>query len=197
MVATPQNLHEFVNFRLQYIKGREKSEAQIFLDKFFRAFGHQGAIEAGATYEEAIKKGSSKGKTGFADLVWKPRVLIEMKRKGEHLGKHYRQAFDYWTRIVPNRPRYVMLCNFDEFWIYDFDNQIDEPVDKVTVTKLPERASAFGFMGVQQQTPIFANNQIEITQKTARKMGELCEILKQRGRRDAKIRVLDAQRLVL
>lgn len=115
MVASPQSLHEFVNFRLQYIKGREKSEAQIFLDKFFRAFGHQGAIEAGATYEEAIKKGSSKGKTGFADLVWKPRVLIEMKRRGEDLDKHYRQAFDYWTRIVPNRPRYVMLCNFDEF----------------------------------------------------------------------------------
>lgn len=196
MVANPQNLHEFVNFRLQYIKGRERSEAQVFLDKFFRAFGHPGAMEAGATYEEAIKKGSRKGKTGFADLVWKPRVLIEMKTQGENLGKHYRQAFDYWTRIVPNRPRYVMLCNFDEFWIYDFDNQIDEPVDTIPLTKLPERASAFGFMGVSQQTPIFANNQIEITKDTARKMGELCEILKERGQKEG-FSILAAQRLVL
>ena len=196
MVANPQNLHEFVNFRLQYIKGRERSEAQVFLDKFFRAFGHQGAMEAGATYEEAIKKGSRKGKTGFADLVWKPRVLIEMKKRGEDLGKHYRQAFDYWTRIVPNRPRYVVLCNFDEFWIYDFDNQIDEPVDTIPLTKLPERASAFGFMGVRQKTPIFDNNQIEITKDTARKMGELCEIIKQRGQKEG-FSILAAQRLVL
>ena len=196
MVASPQNLHEFVNFRLQYIKGKEKSEAQVFLDKFFRAFGHQGAMEAGAVYEEAIKKGSRKGKTGFADLVWKPRVLIEMKTQGEDLGKHYRQAFDYWTKSVPNRPRYVMLCNFDEFWIYDFDNQIDEPVDTIPITKLPERASAFGFMGVTPQTPIFANNQVEITQKTARKMGELCELLKQRGKEEG-FSTFAAQRLVL
>jgi hypothetical protein len=109
MIATPQSLHEFVNYRLQYITGKERSQAQVFLDRFFQAFGHQGALQAGAEYEVAIAKGSNKGKTGFADLVWKPRVLIEMKTQGEDLGKHYRQAFNYWTRIVPNRPRYVML----------------------------------------------------------------------------------------
>jgi len=38
----------------------------------------------GASYEEAIKKGSKKGKTGFADLVCKPRVLIEMKKRAEN-----------------------------------------------------------------------------------------------------------------
>ena len=31
------------------------------------------------------------------------------------LQKDYREAFDYWTRLVPNRPRYAVLCNFDEF----------------------------------------------------------------------------------
>ena len=36
MVAIPQSLNEFVDFRLQYITGKERSEAQIFLDKFFR-----------------------------------------------------------------------------------------------------------------------------------------------------------------
>src|ERR1039457_6729060 len=35
--------------------------------------------------------------TSFADLVWKPVVLIEMKRRGEDLTRHYRQAFDYWA----------------------------------------------------------------------------------------------------
>ncbi len=196
MVAIAQSLNEFVKYRLQYISGKERSQAQVFLDRFFQAFGHQGALEAGAEYEVAIKKGSNKGKTGFADLVWKPRVLIEMKKQGEDLGKHYRQAFNYWTRIVPNRPRYVMLCNFDQFWIYDFDNQVDEPVDVIELLKLPERASAFGFMGLEQKNSIFQNNQVEVTKETARKMGELCEILKQRGKREG-FDTLAAQRLVL
>ena len=107
MTDTQQRLHTFVRYVDEYLKGDEKGEAQIFLDKFFRAFGHEGAIEAGATYEERIHKGSKKGKTGFADLVWKPRVLIEMKKRGADLSKHYSQAFDYWQRAVPNRPRAI------------------------------------------------------------------------------------------
>ena len=196
MVASPQSLDKFINYRLQYISGKERQDAQIFLDRFFQAFGHEGVKEAGADYEIKVKKGSKKGNIGFADLVWKPRVLIEMKSQGEDLSKHYRQAFNYWTRIVPNRPRYVMLCNFDQFWIYDFDNQVDEPVDIIELQQLPERVSAFGFMGLEQQTPIFQNNQVEITKETARKMGELCEILKQRGEKEG-FNTLDAQRLVL
>ena len=181
MVATSDSLRKFVTFCQLYVKGEERKEAQTFLDRFFRAFGHEGALEAGASYEEAIKKGSKKGKTGFADLVWKPRVLIEMKKRGEDLSKHYSQAFDYWTRLVPNRPKYVILCNFDEFWIYDFDTQLDTPVDKVELQKLPERAGAFGFMELGNRKPVFNNNQVEITERAARRMGELLLELEKRG----------------
>ncbi|BAU66857.1 DNA modification methyltransferase related protein [Stanieria sp. NIES-3757] len=196
MVATPHSLQEFVNFRLQYITGEERKQAQIFLERFFQAFGHQGSFEAGAEYEVAIQKASRKGKTGFADLVWKPRVLIEMKKQGENLGKHYRQAFDYWTRLVPQRPKYVILCNFDEFWIFNFDLQLDDPVDIVPLNHLPERAGAFGFMELEEKTPVFRNNQVEVTEKAARKMGELCEILKHRGKKEG-FDTLAAQRLIL
>ncbi|MFM8004110.1 MAG: type IIL restriction-modification enzyme MmeI, partial [Dolichospermum sp.] len=144
------SLSKFVQFCNQHITGQERKEAQTFLDRFFRAFGHEGALEAGAKYEEPIKKGSKTGKTGFADLVWKPRVLIEMKKRGEDLNKHYSQAFDYWTRLVPNRPKYVILCNFDEFWIFDFNIQLDTPVDKISLEQLPERAGALVFMELGQ-----------------------------------------------
>lgn len=196
MVATPQSLHEFVNYRLQHIQGKEKGEAQIFLERFFQAFGHKGIKEVGAECEFVVAKGSKKGKTGFADLVWKPRVLIEMKTQGENLSEHYRQAFNYWTRIVPNRPRYVMLCNFDQFWIYDFNNQVDEPVDTVNIQDLPTRASAFGFMEEREKTPIFQNNQTEVTKETAREMGALYEIIRQRGEKEG-FKPYVAQRLVL
>ncbi|MBG1258946.1 DNA methyltransferase [Nostoc commune] len=190
--ATPESVDNFVNFCKQHIKGQEKKEAQIFLDRFFRAFGHEGALEAGASYEEAIKQGSKKGKTGFADLVWKPRVLIEMKKRGENLSKHYSQAFDYWTRLVPDRPRYVLLCNFDEFWIFDFDIQVDTPVDVIALEQLAERAGAFVFMEFGDKTPVFRNNQLEVTERAARRMGELLLELEKRG-----IEKLKAQRFIL
>ncbi|MFM6621354.1 MAG: type IIL restriction-modification enzyme MmeI, partial [Dolichospermum sp.] len=190
--STPETLSKFVNFCNQHITGQERKEAQTFLDRFFRAFGHEGALEAGATYEEAIKKSSKTGKTGFADLVWKPRVLIEMKKRGEDLNKHYSQAFDYWTRLVPNRPKYVILCNFDEFWIFDFNIQLDTPVDKITLEQLPERAGALVFMELGQRTPVFQNNQVEVTVKAARRMGELLLELENRG-----IEKLTAQRFIL
>jgi len=90
-----------------------------------------------------VRKASEDGGgTAFADYVWKPVVLIEMKRRGADLSRHYRQAFDYWTRLVPGRPRYAVLCNFDEFSIYDFETQMDTPVDQVTLAELPERWEA-------------------------------------------------------
>jgi type II restriction/modification system DNA methylase subunit YeeA len=192
MPSTPESLQKFVSFVQQHIKGDEKGESQNFLDRFFRAFGHEGAIEAGATFEERVKKGSKKGKTGYADLVWKPQVLIEMKKREEDLNKHYSQAFEYWTRLVPDRPRYVLLCNFDEFWIFDFDVQLDTPVDVVPLAQLPERVSTFTFMEFENRAPVFRNNQVEVTERAARRMGELLVELKKR-----KIDGLVAQRFVL
>jgi SAM-dependent methyltransferase len=181
-------LQDFVKFQAT-LKGDEKSESQPFLEHFFQAFHHKGAIEAGAVYEYRVKKGSAKGNTGFADLVWKrPEtngkggVLIEMKKRGEDLNKHYSQAFQYWTYLVPDRPRYVILCNFDEFWIYDFNLQVDTPVDMVAIADLPDRASAFRFMEIAvNTTPVFRNNQVEVTLKTAGQLGKLYKLLKARS----------------
>jgi len=196
-------LKEFVSFH-STLKGDEKSESQIFLDRFFQAFHHKGAIEAGAEYEQRVKKGSAKGKTGFADLVWKrPEskgmggVLIEMKKRGEDLNKHYSQAFQYWTYLVPDRPRYVILCNFDEFWIYDFNLQVDTPVDIIPIDRLPERASAFRFMEIAvKTTPIFKNNQVAVTVRAAERLGELYKILKARAQQDGFTELI-AQRFIL
>ena len=132
MSATVENITRVVDYA-RTLQGDEKGEAQVFCDRLFRAFGHAGYKEAGATLEFRIKKESGRG-TQFADLIWKPRLLLEMKKGGEKLHLHYRQAFDYWINAVPNRPRHVVLSNFNEFWIYDFDKQLNEPVDTVKVT---------------------------------------------------------------
>jgi hypothetical protein len=108
MSSTPERLQGFVQYCQQHLKGDEKGESQIFLDRFFRAFGHEGEIEAGVVYEERVKKGSKKGKTGFADLVWKPRVLIEMKKRDEDLNKPYPKHLNIGHSWCPISP--VMCC---------------------------------------------------------------------------------------
>jgi hypothetical protein len=161
-----QQLAEFVAWVREHIKGDEKGESQIFLDRLFAAFGRKGVKEAGATLEERIKKADNRG-TAFADLVWKPVVLIEMKRRGEDLIRHYRQAFDYWTRLVPGRPRYVVLCNFDEFWVYDFETQMDTPVDRLSLAELPNRWGPLAFLYPTAEQPIFGNDHEAVTRKAA------------------------------
>ena len=98
-------LRAFVLWRQEHLTGDEKGEAQLFLDRLFRSFGWAGLIEAGATLEMRVAR-RSHGGTAFADLVWKPRVLIEMKKAGRDLQGDYQQAFEYWIDMVPDRPEY-------------------------------------------------------------------------------------------
>ncbi|MER7992361.1 class I SAM-dependent DNA methyltransferase [Micromonospora chalcea] len=173
-------LLDFAKWRATHLTGDEKGEAQVFLDRLFQALGHQGVREAGATLEQRIKKADQKG-TAFADLLWKPRCLIEMKKAGVDLKKHYRQAFDYWVHAVPDRPRYVVLCNFDEFWVYDFDRQLDEPVDRLAITELATRWEALAFMLPVESRPVFGNDLVSVTRDAAAKVAGVFNSLKDRG----------------
>ena len=91
-----------------------------------------------------------------------------MKKRGEHLEKHYDQLFDYWTQIVPKRPPYAILCNFDALWIYDFNTQLFDPVDKISVRDLAERWSSLTFLLPRPRPPVFDNNRVEVTRKAGR-----------------------------
>jgi len=66
------------------IRGDEKAEAQVFLDRLFRGFVTEGVFRAGATLEMRVKKGDGKGRPS---LIWSgnPLFLIEMKKRGEDL----------------------------------------------------------------------------------------------------------------
>jgi len=174
-----QRLVSFSDWRKQNLRGDEKGEAQVFLDRLFQAFGWDGVYEAGATLEYRIAK--TDGGTSFADLIWKPRVLIEMKKAGTDLSRHFRQAFDYWVRAVPDRPRYVILCNFDEFWVYDFENQIDQPVEKVTLPHLSDRWESLGFMMPREVKPIFNNDLVAVTREAAADVAKVFVSLRDRG----------------
>ena len=163
-----ERLEAFIAWAAKNITGDEKGQAQIFLDRLFQGFGQPGCLDVGGTPEFRIRKSQEDGGgTAFADYVWKPVVLIEMKKRGEDLSRHFRQAFDYWTRLVPGRPRYVILCNFDEFWIYDFESQIDSPVDTVKIEELATRYGPLAFLFPTPERPVFGNDHEAVTRDAA------------------------------
>ncbi len=170
-------LTDFVNYCNKHIKGDEKGEAQVFLERFFIALGYEDGYKgAGATLEDRIKN-KQKKTTSFADLVWKPIVLIEMKKRGEDLSMHYQQAFSYWSQLVPNRPQYVILCNFDEFWIYDFNKDIYDPQEKVAIKELENRKQAFSFLLPKSSKPLFKTDKEDVTADVAKYVAALYKSL--------------------
>jgi len=160
------------------LDGYEKGEAQVFCDRLFQAFGHAGYKEAGGVLEFKVKR-QGRG-TAFADLLWRPRLLLEMKSRGEKLQKHYQQAFEYWLNAVPDRPQYVVLCNFDEFWIYDFNVQLHEPVDRVRLEELVDRYEAFNFLFSDEKKPLFNNDRVAVTRRAADQVARVFNALVKR-----------------
>src|SRR4051794_34270153 len=99
------DVDEFVRYSASLL-GDEKGQAQVFCDRFFQAFGHRGYHEAGARLEDRVKVGKT---TRFADLIWPGRLILEMKKRGEPLEKHFAQAREYWLFCSGKKPRYVLL----------------------------------------------------------------------------------------
>lgn len=177
--ARSDQLAQFVTY-VKDLKGDEKGEAQHFLDRLFQAFGQPGTIEAGATYEERLRRLGKRG-VNFADLVWKDILLVEMKKRGEHLANHTQQMLDYWVQLAGRRPAYCILCNFDEFWVYDFNKDILGPVDKVTLDELPERYGPLAFLFPTNETPVFGDDHEAVTREAADHLAFVFNSLTARG----------------
>jgi len=177
--ALKQNLEKFIDYATNKCIGDEKGEAHVFCERLFRAFGHEGYKEAGAVLEARVHRRNKS--IQFADLLWTPRLLLEMKKRGEKLEKHYQQVFEYWIQLVPHRPKYVILCNFDEFWIYDFNNQLDDPVDKVPLAELVKRRTAFNFLLPTEEAPTFHNNLVSVTREAAGYVADAFNSMVNRG----------------
>lgn len=180
---TKQDIVDFVSFVKSSLTGDERGQAQTFCDRLFRAYGQQGIYEAGGGLEVRVKEAESNS-TKYIDCLWCPAgkdgVLIEMKKRSiKNLESHFPQARDYWMNLVPSKdigpgcrkPRYIVLCNFDRFIIYDELNKVDE----VTLDELPERFTCLSF--IEGKTPLFKNNTEDISKEAANLIGELYQYL--------------------
>lgn len=186
-------LNEFVAWSQQNIRGDEIRDAQIFLDRLFKAMGHDGALEAGGDFESRVRrKRDGKASVSFADYLLPGIVLIEMKKRGEDLSRHYDQLEDYWKNLGADKPRYALLCNFDEIWVYDFPTQFYDPVDKISIADIASRSSALEFLiAGSRRAPVFQYNLVNVTREAAFKLAQVFQSVLTREPREV------AQRFIL
>ncbi len=119
-----------------------------------------------------------------------------MKSRGEDLNKHISQAKFYWINIYKMRPSYVILCNFDEFWIFDWNKQPD-PIDKIHIDNLVIRWRALSFLYTGGDIkPIFNNDRVAVTEVAAQKIAKLYLSLIKRGVSHEKAQMFTLQCLV-
>jgi hypothetical protein len=197
-LSTPHALQAFADW-VATIRGEEASEAQTYVNRLLQAWGWADSVEAGTTFERKIPKGSLAGGMGKADALiegTRATVLIEMKGRGTTLAPHFQQLQRYWIYLAP-KPVYSVLCNFDELWVYDFNQLVDEPMVKLRVADLASQSSSLAFLSKTEQPVHFGLNQIEVTEAQARSMGELFRRLRKRGEQSGGFTALEAQRFVL
>lgn len=160
--------------------GSERSEAQTFLNGLLECFGSDRKA-VGARFEETTPSG------GFMDMVW-PRVcIVEMKRPSEsnRLIAHRAQALDYWLRSgtpqVP-APRYVVLCSFHRFEIFEPGAVYSEPMATFELEQLPDRLDSLLFLAGRE--PVFMAARDELTREAVTLVTDVYNRLRDRGAAD-------------
>ncbi len=168
--------------------GDEKSEAQTFLGELLDSYETGWRQNTDVRFEHHFPSG------GFADLLWKGNVLVEMKSKFTTPvlpETHWRQLFDYWDRSsFPEEgigaPRYVLLCSFDRFVVWEPGEYPVPVVDRpgpprmdLMLGELPERVEALDFL--RGTTANFAVNSVDLAEKAVDAVARLYVSLTERG----------------
>lgn len=135
-------------------KGDEKQETQRF---WIQLLQNVLGVADGASYIE-FEKRVKLSHTSFIDAyIASTKVLIEQKGIKIDLHKAYEQSdgavltpFEQAKRYVgemkaSEKPRWIVVCNFAEFLVYDLENPQGEP-EQIFLNDLPKEAYRLQFL---------------------------------------------------
>jgi len=159
--------------------GSERAEAQTFLNELFAAYGTD-RLDAGALFEDF------KSSAGFMDLHWPGHLIVEMKKPGTPLAKADDQRIRYWQEssdASASTPaaRWVVLCNFHEFEVWEPGRFPKEPRLRITLDELPDKFEALLFLQQGQVEPVFTEQRRELTAEAAEHVAQLYTSMADRG----------------
>ncbi|MDR0946573.1 MAG: N-6 DNA methylase [Ruminococcus sp.] len=169
-------------------KGYEKGESQKFWLSLLRdVFG----VTHPEKYIEFESKVSLAHQSYIDGYIGETKVLIEQKSIGVKIDEPIRQsdgslltpleqAERYMTRIRYSQyPRWVIICNFQEFYVYDRERPA-EPPDIIKLENLPKEYFRLGFL--VNSLYEYHKHEIEVSKQAGTIVGLLYdELLKEYG----------------
>ncbi|MDA8022158.1 MAG: N-6 DNA methylase [Gammaproteobacteria bacterium] len=143
----------------------ESGDAQVFWNEFFKVFGV--SLRRVASFEKRVVTGEG---TGFIDLLWKGKLMVEHKSRGGNLDRARTQALNYFEGIKneSDLPRYVLVCDFARFRLHDLDENTRHDF---TIGDLSKNVGLFAFIAGYQTRKLREQDPVNI--KAAEAMGKL------------------------
>ena len=168
-------------------RGYEKGESQPFWLALLRDVFGVAEPESYIRFEDQVKLDSS---TGFIDgFISETHVMIEQKGAGKDLNKPikqsdgsllnpFQQAKRYSAELpYSERPRWIVTCNFQEFYVYDMENPRGEP-EKIRLADLEKEYYRLSFL--VDRDSVHLRREMEISIKAGEVVGLLYDgLLKQ------------------
>ncbi len=151
--------------------GGEKAEAQTFLNELFECYGSNRQT-AGALFEDF------KSSAGFMDLHWPGTLIVEMKKPGIKVESAREQIQRYWLESSNEKEdipaaRFVVICNFHEFEIWEPGRFPTKPRLTVPLNDLPDKYDSLLFLADTTLDPVFAEHHRAMTKDAAKHIAAL------------------------
>lgn len=154
-------------------KGYEKGECQTFWLTLLRDVFAIARPEEWLTFEQSVP-------TGFID-VWIPKTGVIIEQKGLDKGldnkEVLKQALQYAGGLpAALTPRWVILCNFQEFRIYD-RNEIEMKPVVIALKDLPKKVGTLSFLIKTNAAPVKISHEVAVSKAAGRVVGRLYNAL--------------------
>ncbi|MEK8123179.1 DNA methyltransferase [Methylocystis sp. IM4] len=151
----------------------EIAEKQSFWDALFLVYGTPRKNVA--QYEHRIKY--EDGKTGFIDLLWKGKLLVEQKSAGKDLAIARKEAQEYANCLkLADRPEWLVVSDFQNFEVI---KQSDGSEYKFQLSELDKNIDKLGFIGGFTLRMPSASTPVNI--KAVELLGDIYDALKDGG----------------
>ena len=168
----------------------ERAEKQTFYNEFFNVFGVPRPSVA--CFEVNVR--NLQGHTNAIDLLWRGKLIVEHKSRGQSLEQAETQAFGYIEDLTRESrfdavPRFVLVSDFANFVLYDLDPEeqrnlplfAGRPMSRLQfpLADFPRHIRAFAFM--LGQTRVRLDPEDPANEKAYTKMCGLHDALKAGG----------------
>lgn len=151
--------------------GSEKAEAQTYLNELFECYGSNRQT-AGALFEDF------RSSAGFMDLHWPGTLIVEMKKPGIKVETARDQIQRYWLESSDSKAdipaaRFVVICNFHEFEIWEPGRFPTQPRLTVPLADLPDKYDSLLFLADTTLDPVFAEHHRAMSKDAAEHIAAL------------------------